>query len=77
MLDYCNALLDRQKKVTIRSEEEITMPNFEERDCENCVHRVPRIREDGGWTADCESWDCEFLSRKECIEAWKQINGGK
>ena len=53
------------------------MPNFEERDCENCVHRVPRIREDGGWTADCESWNCEFLSRRECVEAWKEINGGK
>ena len=53
------------------------MANLEERDCENCVHRVPRIKDDGTWTADCEKWDCEFLSRKDCVEAWKEINGGK
>lgn len=40
------------------------MANFEERDCENCFHRVPRLKEDGTWTADCEKWNCEFLSRQ-------------
>ena len=45
------------------------------RDCKNCVHRVPVMNDDGTWSAECESWDCKFLSRKACIEAWKQLNG--
>lgn len=42
------------------------------RDCENCIHKVPRKTKGGTWTADCECWECDFLSRKEVLEAWKE-----
>ena len=38
------------------------------RDCENCA----RCGRDG-----CKSWDCDFIPRKEAIEAWKEKNAGK
>lgn len=34
-----------------------------DRDCENCA----RCGRDG-----CKSWDCDFVPRKEAIEAWKE-----
>lgn len=34
-----------------------------DRDCENCA----RCGRDG-----CKSWDCDFIPRKEAIEAWKE-----
>ena len=27
--------------------------------------------------AECDSWDCNYVNRKEALEAWKKINGGK
>lgn len=33
------------------------------RDCDNCA----RCGRDG-----CKSWDCDFVPRKEAIEAWKE-----
>ena len=36
------------------------------RDCENCA----RCGRDG-----CKSWDCDFIPRKEAIEAWKEKYG--
>ena len=38
------------------------------RDCENCFHRKPVLKEDGTWTAECEKWDCEFQSRDEMVK---------
>ena len=38
------------------------------RDCANCFHRKPVLKEDGTWTAECEKWDCEFQSRENMIE---------
>lgn len=38
------------------------------RDCANCFHRKPVLKEDGTWTAECEKWDCEFLNRSEMIK---------
>jgi len=38
------------------------------RDCANCFHRKPVLKEDGTWTAECEKWDCEFQSRDETVE---------
>ena len=38
------------------------------RDCANCFHRKPVLKEDGTWTAECEKWDCEFLNRENMIE---------
>lgn len=35
-----------------------------DRDCNNCV------RHDG----ECTAWDCDYIPRKEAIEAWKQIH---
>lgn len=32
------------------------------RDCENCVRNTPG--------KGCTSWDCDYISRKEAIEAW-------
>lgn len=34
-----------------------------DRDCENCA----RCGREG-----CKSWDCDFIPRKEAIEAWKE-----
>ena len=44
------------------------------RDCANCFHRKPVLKEDGTWTAECEKWDCEFLSRENMIEKTKAMN---
>ena len=38
------------------------------RDCANCFHRKPVLKEDGTWTAECEKWDCEFQSRENMVE---------
>ena len=44
------------------------------RDCANCFHRKPVLKEDGTWTAECEKWDCEFQSRDNMIEKTKAMN---
>lgn len=47
----------------------------DERDCENCIHRVPILdKEEDIWKgAYCDSWDCEFYSRKKAIEKLREI----
>ena len=42
------------------------------RDCKNCLHMVPILKDDGTWTADCEMFDCEFISRKDAIKALEE-----
>ena len=37
-----------------------------DRDCDNCV----RCGRNG-----CTSWGCEYINRKEAIEAWKEKYG--
>lgn len=32
------------------------------RDCENCARNTPKN--------GCTSWDCDYINRKEAIEAW-------
>ena len=44
------------------------------RDCANCFHRKPVLKEDGTWTAECEKWDCEFQSRENMIEKTKAVD---
>ena len=44
------------------------------RDCANCFHRKPVLKEDGTWTAECEKWDCEFQSRENMIEKTKAMS---
>ena len=53
--------------------------NNKERDCKTCIHRVPILDEaEGIWRgADCDSWDCEYVNRREALEAWEEKNGGK
>ena len=53
------------------------MANFDERDCEHCIHRIPILnREEGIWEgADCECWDCDYVNREEALQAWKEKNG--
>lgn len=46
------------------------MTNFKDRDCENCIHRVPKLNSDGTWTAECESWNCNYQNRKEILETF-------
>lgn len=55
------------------------MANFGERDCEHCIHRIPILnREEGIWKgADCDSWNCEYVNRKEALQAWKEKNANK
>ena len=45
------------------------------RDCANCFHRKPVLKEDGTWTAECEKWDCEFQSRENMIEKTEAKGG--
>lgn len=45
------------------------------RDCANCFHRKPVLKEDGTWTAECEKWDCEFQSRENMIEKTEAKQG--
>ncbi len=40
-----------------------------DRDCMNCVRNTP----DQG----CTAWNCDYINRKEAIEAWKQIHKPK
>ena len=47
------------------------------RDCEYCIHKKPVLRDDGTWTAECESWDCEFIHREECLKAFHNQEGTK
>lgn len=34
--------------------------NFEDRDCPNCVHKMPN--------GDCNSWACDFVPRPEVVK---------
>ena len=45
-------------------------------DCEKCIHRVPILdKENGVWKgAECDSWDCKFVSRKEALRAWYEVH---
>lgn len=45
------------------------------RDCANCFHRKPVLKEDGTWTAECEKWDCEFQSRENMVEKTETKQG--
>lgn len=48
------------------------------RNCKTCIHKVPVFDEEGNCKcAECDSWDCNYVNRKEALEAWKKINGGK
>ena len=38
-----------------------------DRDCKNCVRNKPDV--------GCTSWDCDYINRKEAIEAWKEKYG--
>lgn len=40
------------------------------RDCEHCIHKIPVLK-DGEWTVECESFDCEFISREACLLAYR------
>ena len=35
------------------------------RDCNSCVF--------GQRDGDCASWSCNYISRKEAVEAWKKL----
>lgn len=39
-----------------------------DRDCERCVHSRPYGGENNN---RCTSWDCEFIDRKEAVEAYR------
>lgn len=39
-----------------------------ERNCENCAHARPFGGENDN---RCDAWECEFIDRKEAIEAYK------
>lgn len=38
------------------------------RDCENCAHARPFGGENDN---RCDAWECEYIDRKEAIEAYK------
>lgn len=40
---------------------------YEIRDCDRCVFNSYATR-------GCCSWDCEFISREEAVEAWRLLN---
>lgn len=43
------------------------------RDCKNCIHKVPVFDEEEGiWRgAECDSWECNFVSRAEALKAYE------
>ena len=43
------------------------------RDCKNCIHKVPIFDEEEGiWRgADCDAWECRFVSRAEALKAYE------
>lgn len=43
------------------------------RDCKNCIHKVPVFDEEEGiWRgADCDAWECNFVSREEALKAYE------
>ena len=45
----------------------------ETRDCKNCIHKVPVFDEEEGiWRgADCDAWECRFVSRAEALKAYE------
>ena len=45
----------------------------EDRDCLHCLHKVPYLKDDGTWGADCEAWTCEFISREDAKHALKEL----
>ena len=44
---------------------------MEERRCKECAWSSPYDGNGNG----CTSWNCEFISRKEAIKAWKEKYG--
>lgn len=46
----------------------------ETRDCKNCIHKVPVFDEEEGiWRgADCDAWECKFVSRVEALKAYEE-----
>lgn len=42
---------------------------MKDRDCETCVHAHPFGGENDN---RCDAWDCEYINRKEAIEAYKE-----
>lgn len=45
---------------------------MEDRKCENCAHAKPYGGENDN---RCDAWECEYIDRKEAIEAYKE--GGR
>lgn len=43
------------------------------RDCKNCIHKVPVFDEEEGiWRgAECDAWECNFVSREEALKAYE------
>ena len=42
-----------------------------ERDCNKCIHRIPCYNEEGDvWKLKCEVWNCRFVDREECLNAY-------
>ena len=41
----------------------IAIPNM--RDCENCIRNLPG--------QGCTSWDCDYINRKDAIEAYEMV----
>ena len=43
------------------------------RDCKNCIHKVPVFDEEEGiWKgAECDAWECNFVSRAEALKAYE------
>lgn len=48
------------------------------RDCKNCIHKVPVFDEEEGiWRgADCDAWECNFVSRAEALKAYEERTQG-
>lgn len=40
-----------------------------ERDCKTCVYSKNWSEYDNG----CTAWSCEYINRREAIEAWKKL----
>ena len=45
-----------------------------ERDCETCAHAHPYGGENDN---RCDAWECDYINRKEAIEAYKAKRKGE
>ena len=50
----------------------IDLDENRQRDCSTCAYAQPF---GGKYDSRCSAWSCDYINRKEAIEAWKEKYG--